>query len=645
MRGDLRAHGRRSILNGMRVVASFAAVFLLAGPGQAIEVCAPTPVYEPCEISLDMTEEEAAKHANPYMTVELRAEFRSPKGGATKVMPGFWDGGRNFKLRFAPDFEGRWDFRIISNLPSVDRKVESFEATPARTPGFIEVFNTRYFRHQQENTPHFWIGDTSYKFATIPWETFQQVVDRRSEQKFNHIRGLILGFDEHAEKVLADPENPLLLHFQEVDRRVAYMNQKGIIYDLLMGGDQNQLADLLPKRQQRERYARYLVARYGAYNITWQGVQEFEEYEDGRAFLKEMYGYIQKWDPYNHPRSTHAVTTSSPLMADGWMSYIVQQSSDVDLAAVEYEINAAPFVNAEFGYEDSGAGKSHTHHVDSDEFRRRMWRAAIHGQYITYGNTGTYGGRKFDVDPRFLDSPGVEYVKHLQDFLQQTRYFDLQPYYRVEGGEALGLQVVPYRSEKPMGVEYIVYVEKPGPVELIIPKHKYDVSWFNPIDGAWFDQKDRFNGERFRSPGPPDDLHDWVLYVRREGKKENFNNSFYLESRQARLKKVETAEADLPFSIQLPDAEELVAGKEFEFNATLTKDTRAAKKIYWLWTAEVAGSGVGPRVLGSEQFGRFKIPERLTEHFPATLQVRLVGVDGAGRVFEAFKPYRLAAPE
>jgi hypothetical protein len=50
-------------------------------------------------------------------------------------------------------------------------------------------------------------------------------------------------------------------------------------------------------------------------------------------------------------------------------------------------------------------------------------------------------------------------------------------------------------------------------------------------------------------------------------------------------------------------------------------------------------------VLGSEQFGRFKIPERLTDQYPATLQVRLVGVDGAGRVFEAFKPYRLAGPE
>ena len=544
----------------MRFLAGFSLVLLLGLPARAIEVCPPTAVYEPCDISFDMTEEEAAKHPNPYLTVELRAEFRSPDGGKTKVMPGFWDGGRSFKLRFAPDFEGRWDFRIISNLASLDKKVASFQATAARSPGFIEVFNTRYFKYQQPNTPHYWLGDTCYPFATIPWEIFTQVIDARAQQKFNHLRGQVLGPKANAEKVFADPDRPLVEHFREVDRRVLYMNQKGILYDLIMATDSDHLVKILPTKQQRERYARYLVARYGSFNITWQGIQEFETYKDGRGILKELYGQIQKQDPYNHPRTTHTVKTSSVLMPDGWMTYILQQSSDADLAAVDYEINAAPFVNAEFGYEDSGAGKGLPHHVDSDEFRHRMWRMAVHGQYITYGNTGTYGGRNFQVDPKYLESPGVTYVGHLYDFFQKTRYFDLQPYYRVEGGAALALQVIPYNEEKPMGVEYIVYAEKPGPIELLVPKHKYDVSWFNPIDGSWLDQKDKFNGERFRS-NTPDDAHDWVLYVRREGTKENFNKSFYLESRLAKLKKIETAQADMPYQIQMPTARSWSKGR------------------------------------------------------------------------------------
>ena len=46
-------------------------------------------------------------------------------------------------------------------------------------------------------------------------------------------------------------------------------------------------------------------------------------------------------------------------------------------------------------------------------------------------------------------------------------------------------------------------------------------------------------------------------------------------------------------------------------------------------------------MLGTAQFGEFTIPENLTNHYPATLGVRLIGIDGMGRAYEAFKPFRL----
>ena len=625
----------------MRLPSLITTVLLACVTLPAIEVCPPTAVYEPCEITIDLTDAEAAAHPNPYLSVELRAEFRSPKKGTTQVVPAFWDGGGRFKFRISPIDEGRWDFRIRSNLESVDRKVASFEATPARTPGFISIFNLRYFRYDQPESPHFWMGDTNYKFATIPWESFLQLVDIRAAQKFNHIRGLVLGDDANAARVLADPDHIQLGHFQEVDRRISYMNVKGITYDLIMAGDQNQLVELLPKRRQRKRYVRYLVARYSAMNITWQGVQEFEEYEDGPGLLREINGYLKEMDPYQHPRSTHAVTTSGALFDHGWMDYIVHQSSSTDLAAVEFEMYPAPIVNAEFGYEDSGAGKSHPHHVAPDEFRRRLWRSAMQGQYVTFGNTGTYGGRKFDVDLQYADSPGARWMTHFYDFFAQTRYWDLEPYPRVAGGPALGLQLTRRGTDEMVGVEYIVYVEKPRRVELHVVKGKYKVSWFNPIDGTWLDQKDEFKGERFITPGPPDDSHDWVLYVRREGRKRSLRNSYKIDFRRPRVKEIEISPAEVPYDIQLPDEQELVAGQEYEFNATITKDSRAARRMRWMWAAEVPGSKAGYRVLGAKQFGSFKVPDRLTRRYPKTLLVRLIGVDGARRIFEASKPYRL----
>src|SRR6185503_19516329 len=185
-------------------------------------------------------------------------------------------------------------------------------------------------------------------------------------------------------------------------------NQKGLFVDLILAGDQDHLAQVFPTWQQRERFLRFVVAHFSAFHITWQGVQEFEEYADGRALLKEIGELLRKSDPYNHPRSTHAVTTSGPLLGDGWMTHLIYQSSDDAVNGIERQIFPSPMINAEFAYENSGAGATHKHHVDSDAFRRQLWHATMNGQYPTFGNTGTYGGREIKVDAKYLDSPGAK---------------------------------------------------------------------------------------------------------------------------------------------------------------------------------------------------------------------------------------------
>lgn len=606
-------------MKGLFAALLFAAVL----QGQVV-VCDSAPVYEPCEITVELSTADVAVHPNLYQSAELRAEFRSPKGGSTKVMPAFWDGARTFRIRFAPDFEGRWDLRLISNIAAIDKKIFSFEASPARTRGFIEVFNSRYFRYQAPESPHYWMGFTSRGFSSMPWESFTRLADARAEQKFNHLRGLVLGLPDTAKAVLADPGQPSVEHFRELDRRIAYLNSKGIVADLVLAGADNELADLLPERAQRERYVRYVVARYGAYNVTWQGFEEFESYDDGRALLREAMSLVQRLDPYQHPRSTHTEASSSPLIEDGWMTYITHQGASDSLAVIDYETHLLPVVNAGVGVEGD---------IPSDELRRRMWRVAIRGSYPTYA-----GANEANAEA----TAGVRAATHLFDFFGQTRYIDLQPYYRLTGGRAMSLQYINGWDEA-AGVEYAVYVEEPGPVDLLVPKNDYDVSWFNPVDGSWFDEKKKFKGDRYRG-SPPDANHDWVLYVRREGKKESFNKRYYLEARRVVPKEVETRPAELPFEIQFPDQQELVAGETYDFNATVTKSTEAAKQMAWLWIGEVSGSGRTARVIGTEQFGRFRIPSSLTERYPATFSLRLLAVDGAGRLFEGFRAFTLEKP-
>src|SRR6185369_2853169 len=113
------------------------------------------------------------------------------------------------------------------------------------------------------------------------------------------------------------------------------------------------------------------------------------------------------------------------------------------------------------------------------------------------------------------------------EMLAETRHWELEPYFDVDGGRAVALE----------DVEYIVYIEKPGPIELTVEKHGYDIYWVNPADGETSKAK-KFSGEHFTGE-PPDRSHDWILHVVREGTVAGLNRSFKFESREIVLQEIE----------------------------------------------------------------------------------------------------------
>jgi hypothetical protein len=590
--------------------------------------CADTPVYSPCDIVFELNAEESAAHPNPYIGVRLHGEFRSP-GFKTFLMPAFWDGARRMVIRFTPTEPGGWIYRLTSNLPRLDGQTGKFTAAASDAPGFVVPRNVHHWAYTERDRPHLWMGDTSYRFALLDEPLFRQVADARSAQNFNHMRGLALGSVEEAARIFPSPDQVHPEHFQRLDQRVRYLNSKGMVADLILAGDENHLAKLFPTWEDRQRYVRYMVARYAPMNVTWQLVQEFEEYENGRALMKEVGTFLKETDPYNHPRTTHTTATSAPLLDDGWMNYVSYQSSNDHLGAIEHQLYAVPFVNLEFAYEDSGAGKSHPHHVETDTFRRRLWHATMNGQYVTFGNTGTYGGRKFAVDAKYLDSPGARQMSAWYEFFSGTRHWELEPYFDVDGGRALALE----------GVEYIVYVEKPGPIELLVERHGYDVAWVNPISGERLKQKN-WKGERFTGE-PPDHSHDWVLHISREGRKQGMLRSYKFESRRIGLQEIEHIVEKVPFEIEKPAENTISAARPPAYAAKITRETRATRSMFWLWTGEVAADGQGYRVVGTGSQGTLRIPRGMARTYPAVLGLRLYGMNANGKVYVLDKLYRL----
>ena len=553
--------------------------------------CEGTPAYTPCEMPFELSTADAAVHPNPYATVTLQIEFRSPHF-KTYLMPAFWDASRGkLIVRFTPTEDGQWTYKVTSNISAFDGKEGTFHAAASDAPGFVNVANVHHWATDNQQ-PHLWMGYIADRFAFESAAEFDQQLNQAAQNKFNHFRGSILGNAKDRALVCLGPDRPNPAYFDELDRRIAEIHKHGITTDLMLASDPGDITALFPDAQARERFLRYLVARYAAFNITWQGLEEFEDFADGRALLKELGLDLKQLDPYQHPRSTSAKFTSSPLLADGWMNFVIEGSQDDTVGSVEHQFYPVPFV----GVTDA----------------QHLWNSSMDGEY-----------------PEFRgDNPNV--AKYWFDFMADTRHWELEPYFDVDGARAVALD----------NVEYVNYIEHPGvPVEVSVQKHGYDVKWFNPSTGESLDEK-KYSGEHFTGEAP-DASHSWVLDIAREGHKESMLKSYKFESQPVPVQQIETDVKKIPFEMAAPPGNTLLAGQPAYFAVKLTRESRATRAMMYLWTAEAVADGLGFRVLGTGSPGTFVVPASLAVNFPAVLSIHLTALNAFGKAYAIDRVYQL----
>jgi hypothetical protein len=519
------------------------------------------PAWSACDLAFDL---EAGE--NPA-SVELHGEFRSPK--RTLLIRAFRDGDRRYVLRFAPTEPGEWDFRLTSSLKRLDGQIGKATAAPSESPGFVRVANVHHFANEGTGKQHLWMATAIEDFAKMPRADFDRAVEQRSAEKFTHLRVTI----------------PADADLREAADRVRAINARGVVADIVLGG-------IPADRQERERYITDIAARFSALNITWMGVPAFENLPSGKAILKDAGSLIQKLDPYNHPRTSMAEVTSSPLAGDQWMSFLSYGTPDPNVCAVEHQFYAMPAVN-------TGIRSA-----------RDLWTATMNGQYPASGSG--------------------KYMTAWFDFMSGNRYWELEPYFDVDGGRAVALE----------DVEYIVYVEKPGPVELTVEDHGYDVAWINPATGERIKAKG-YKGKHFTGE-PPDKSHDWVLQVSREGRKEGMLKSYRFDSRDVpiRLQEPEITPKNMPFEVAQPDGDISMAVQPL-YSLKILRPTRATRDLLAEWTAEVVLDGEGFRVAGSGREGTLHIPASIVHKLPGTLSVRVSILNANGKAYVVDKVYRL----
>jgi len=573
------------------MLARFPLIFALFGLSAfAQNACEGTAAYSPCEFSFDLSPADLSANPNPYATVQLQAEFRSPRF-RTFLMPAFWDGGRKLILRFTPTEPGAWTYRVTSNLKSFDGKEGSFNAASSNSPGFVNVANVHHWATDNKQ-PHLWMGYVADRFAFNSEAEFQQKLSEANQNKFTHFRGSILGTAADRARVYSAPDKPTAAFFDELDRRVLAIHKAGLTIDLVLASNPTYVTSLFPDWQARERFIRYVVGRYAPFNVTWQGLDEFEDFPGGRDLLKEMGLALKTLDPYQHPRSSNAKTTSSPLLGDGWMNFIIEGSTDDTVASVEHQLYQVPFV----GVTDA----------------QHLWNSTMNGTYPEYRGDN------------------MALCKHWFDFMADTRHWELEPYFDVDGTRAVALEEI----------EYVNYIEHPGPpIEVSVEKHGYDVYWFDPLTGEFLESK-KYKGEHFTGEAP-DKNKAWVLLVAREGRKESMLKSYKFESRIVPVQELEANPQKVPYTIVDPTGNDLTAGKPVKFSVKRTRETRATRSMMYLWMGEVAADGQGARVLATGAQGSFTPSASMALSFPAVLSVHVIALNANGKAYTADRLYTL----
>jgi len=588
----------------LALLACFSAA---AQPPGAQPPCTNTPAYSPCEFVFDLSDQDSASHPAPYVNVDLKAEFRSPRF-RTFLQPAFWDGGRRMVIRFTPTESGDWQYRLTSNISAWDGKTGTFTAAPSEAPGFVRVANVHHWAYTERMLPHLWMGASELGFADLEDAAFRSGVDSLAAQKFNHLRGFVLA--SGANPGFRSATDPDLDRFRRLDDRIRYINQKGMVADLVVAADPAQLTLLFPTWQDRQRFVRYLVARYAPFNVTWQLVQSFEGVLDGRAVLKEAGTYLKETDPFQHPRTSGAQITSAPLLEDRWMDFAAYGTSDDNVGAIEHQLYPVPFVTVAPATDRPSRILSP---ANPAAFRSRLWNATMNGQYPTADTTA--------------NSDAARQMTVWFNVLSDSRHWELEPYFDIDNGRAVALE----------GVEYLAYIEKPGPVELIVEKHSYDVLWINPIDGEI--TRAKFKGDHFTGE-PPDKSHDWLLHVVREGRVESMNRSYKFESRQIVLQEIDQNTDKVPFTIEQPSGD-LAVGKPAPFSAKIKRETRATRSMMYLWTGEVTADAQGYRVLATGTKGTLQVPAGIAKRFPSVMSLRLYGMNANGKVYALDKAFQL----
>jgi len=489
-----------------------------------------TPVWTKHEISFESSE----VYDNPiYDVKDFIITFTAPSG-RVKVVRGFWDGGKIWKVRFMPDETGLWHWASeCSNenndglhgqsgdftcVPNSDDKAIFQKGAVGHQPG-------KYYLTHNDGTPFFWLACTAWNGALKSTsEEWNYYLDHRVRNNYSTIQLVTTewrGCDKNPEGLTAiEGTGYIRIHpefFKRIDKRIDEANANGllvspvILWALPRGEGRHLSPGYTLPLDEAVLLAGYIVARYQGNHVIWTLGGDGQYYDDQEVKWKEIgrrvFNDIDHAPVTLHPHGSSWV--GDIYDREEWYSIMGYQSSHSNSKRVVDWINKGPmsqmwsklkpmpYINMEPNYEEI-----HFRITAKDVRNACYWSIfATPVAGVTYGANGIWpwlapGERILNHRDKggvtgwrkSLDFPGSIQMGYLAEFVKQFKWWNLYPSNDLISDQP-GEEIYNHWISVVRNPDYdiiIAYIPEKSDVKLFNPlDYKYTAQWFNPVTNEY----------------------------------------------------------------------------------------------------------------------------------------------------------------
>jgi hypothetical protein len=351
--------------------------------------------------------------------IDFSATFENAAGESLSV-PGFFNGGDDYGIRFTPPSSGKWNYVTCSSLAALDGERGSLSAEVAhdgRKGGVsIDAKAPRQFRYENGDSYYPIAFESDWLFALdaenatdIP--VTRKFVDNLASTGFNQVVMNVFAYDVtwKKDKRLAaeheygsprvfpfggnnrDPDHSQLNidYFKRLDRVIDYLDQQGIVAHLMIYVWNKRVNWPAANSEADNRYFDYVVKRYQAFpNLVWDISKEALGYGHTDVhYISERIERLRRLDQFKRLVTVHDYTYCKRFT--GKVDFISVQLWSSELYSTMRKVCAdmpnKPILNIEHGGYEAGPYVVFTGNYTSPEVcLERAYQCVFAGTYPTH---------------------------------------------------------------------------------------------------------------------------------------------------------------------------------------------------------------------------------------------------------------------